>query len=85
MKEDPTRGWTFPILFRINVARGNAGRAAKEARRLLRCDVSPASALHMLLRYYLGELPLSTLKNHREWHEFDIATRGFEPSSLPSE
>jgi tetratricopeptide (TPR) repeat protein len=66
------------LLFRIRAARGERAKAIEEARRLL--DALPTGssgqAVGLLLRYLLGEVPLDTLRNHANWHNFEVVVRG---------
>lgn len=77
---DPKHTWLRAVLFRIEVAKGHRAGATKQARQFL--SVAPADpdakSVHLLLRYFLGEVPLDTLRRHPHWRTFHVAVRGYK-------
>jgi tetratricopeptide (TPR) repeat protein len=84
LRLEPKSAWPSVVLFRVEVALGRRAEMAKQARQFL--SLRPADAegrrVQLLLRYFLGEVPLTTLRTHPYWADFEVAVRGYTGGGL---
>jgi len=80
MSLDSKYPWPHALLFRIEVARGHREQAVAAARQFLSAPVGEEEGeeVRLLMRYYLGEVPLDTLRSSWRWGNFDVCVRGYE-------